>query len=196
MSEHRIELLSHGIFASGVVRNPAPAILYEDAIRAADGELASSGAMIARSGSKTGRSPKDKRIVEHPERLPDVWWGSVNIPLGEHSFRISRQRALDYLTRCPKLYVIDGFAGWDPHYRLKVRVICSRPYHALFMHNMLIRPTAQRAGRVRRARLRDLQRRRVPGRSRSRGRDEHDQRRPELRAPASWSSWAPNTPAR
>jgi ATP-dependent phosphoenolpyruvate carboxykinase len=33
------------------------------------------------------------------------------------------------------------FAGWDPKYRIKVRVICSRPYHALFMHTMLIRLT-------------------------------------------------------
>jgi phosphoenolpyruvate carboxykinase (ATP) len=38
---------------------------------------------------------------------------------------------------------VDGFAGWDPKYRLKVRVICSRPYHALFMRTMLIRPTKQ-----------------------------------------------------
>ena len=50
------------------------------------------------------------------------------------------QAGPDYLTRCPKLYVIDGYAGWDPEYRLKIRVVCSRPYHALFMHNMLIRP--------------------------------------------------------
>ena len=28
-------------------------------------------------------------------------------------------------------------------YRIKVRVICSRPYHALFMHTMLIRPTPE-----------------------------------------------------
>ena len=27
--------------------------------------------------------------------------------------------------------------------RLKIRVICSRAYHALFMHNMLIRPTEE-----------------------------------------------------
>src|SRR5690606_9582345 len=39
--------------------------------------------------------------------------------------------------------VIDGFAGWDPKYRIKVRVICTRAYHALFMHNMLIRPTKE-----------------------------------------------------
>ncbi len=37
--------------------------------------------------------------------------------------------------------MVDGFAGWDPQYRIKVRVICARAYHALFMHNMLIRPT-------------------------------------------------------
>jgi phosphoenolpyruvate carboxykinase (ATP) len=42
-----------------------------------------------------------------------------------------------------RLYCFDGFAGWDSKYRIKVRVICSRPYHALFMHTMLIRPTKE-----------------------------------------------------
>ena len=112
MPEHRIELLAHGIFASGVVRNPSPALLYEDALRTGDGELASSGAIIARSGAKTGRSPKDKRVVENAASQADVWWGSVNMPLGEHAFRICKKRAQDYLVRCPKLYVVDGFAGW------------------------------------------------------------------------------------
>ncbi len=143
MPEHRIELLAQGIFASGMVRNPSPALLYEHAIRTGDGVLADSGAIIARSGTKTGRSPKDKRIVASAASQTDVWWGSVNLPLSEHAFRLCRQRAHDYLVRCPTLYVIDGFAGWDPHYRLKVRVVCSRPYHALFMHNMLIRPSAR-----------------------------------------------------
>ena len=54
---------------------------------------------------------------------------------------INLERAIDYLNTCEQLYVIDGFAGWDPQYRLKIRVICSRAYHALFMHNMLIRPS-------------------------------------------------------
>ena len=55
-------------------------------------------------------------------------------------FEINRQRALDYLNTRQRLYCFDGYAGWDPKYRIKVRVICSRPYHALFMHTMLIRP--------------------------------------------------------
>src|SRR5262249_26639283 len=51
------------------------------------------------------------------------------------------QRAVDFLNFRPNIYVVDGYAGWDPRHRLKIRVICARPYHALFMHNMLIRPT-------------------------------------------------------
>jgi phosphoenolpyruvate carboxykinase (ATP) len=142
MAEHRIELLSHGIFASGVLRNPSPAVLYEHGVAHEGTTIAASGALNASSGAKTGRSPKDKRIVETAD-VKDIWWGPVNRSLEPHSFRMCRTRAVDYLARCPRLYVIDGFAGWDPAHRLKVRVICSRPYHALFMHNMLIRPTAR-----------------------------------------------------
>ena len=56
---------------------------------------------------------------------------------------MNRERAIDYLNSRPELYCVDAFAGWDSEYRLKVRVICARPYHALFMHNMLIRPTQE-----------------------------------------------------
>ena len=56
---------------------------------------------------------------------------------------VNRERTIDYLNTRSRLYVVDGFAGWDPDTQIKVRVICSRPYHALFMHNMLIRPTEE-----------------------------------------------------
>jgi phosphoenolpyruvate carboxykinase (ATP) len=142
MPSHRIDLLEYGIFARGVLRNPSRALLYEDAVRFDEGIVASSGAIVAHSKEKTGRSPKDKRIIEE-SGTGDIWWGPVNIPLSPSSFRINRKRAVDYLTTCPRMYVIDGYAGWDPEHRLKIRVICSRPYHALFMQNMLIRPGEQ-----------------------------------------------------
>jgi phosphoenolpyruvate carboxykinase (ATP) len=141
MAEHRIDLLTHGVFAKGVIRNPSRAALYEDAVKNGDGLIASSGAMVALSGAKTGRSPKDKRVVEAATTKKDIWWGNVNIRLSPQAFRICRKRATDFLAQATRLYVIDGFAGWDPEHRLKVRVVCSRPYHALFMQNMLIRPT-------------------------------------------------------
>src|SRR5262249_38898756 len=139
---HRMGLLSYGVFAKGVLRNPAVAALYEDALEFDEAQIASSGAIATHSHAKTGRSPKDKRIVDTPAVHDHMWWGPVNSPMSPGSFRVNRQRAIDYLERCPRIYVIDGFAGWDSRYRLKVRVVCSRPYHALFMHNMLIRPTA------------------------------------------------------
>ncbi len=136
------DLKQHGIHVDNILRNASPAKLYEQGLINERGTaISSTGALIAMSGEKTGRTPKDKRIVEHPDSTENIWWGDINIKLEETSFLINRQRALDYLNSRDQLYVVDGFAGWDPKYRLKVRIICSRAYHALFMHNMLIRPT-------------------------------------------------------
>ena len=140
--ESNFDLSLEGITAKKVLRNAPPAKLYEEALRNETGSaISNTGALMVYSGEKTGRSPKDKRIVENPESAKDIWWGDVNIPLDHHTFKINRERAIDYLNTCPQIYVVDGYAGWEPENRLKVRVICSRAYHALFMHNMLIRPT-------------------------------------------------------
>jgi phosphoenolpyruvate carboxykinase (ATP) len=116
--------------------------------------ISSSGALINFSGKKTGRSPKDKRIVYEDGSKDDIWWGPVNIKMecvlflsleylyadedSEHTFEINRERAIDYLNTRDNVYVFDGYAGWDPKYRIKVRVIASRAYHALFMVSSLI----------------------------------------------------------
>lgn len=138
----RFHLEGHGITVEDVRRNLPPSQLYEEAIRHdADSRIAESGALVAYSGAKTGRSPQDKRFARHRETEQEIWWGPVNVPLEPHIFEINRERAKDYLNTQDRLYCFDGFAGWDPDYRVKVRVICARPYHALFMHVMLIRPT-------------------------------------------------------
>ena len=154
------DLKEHEITVADIRRNLPPATLYEEAIQFdKQTRIAASGSLVAYSGSKTGRSPKDKRVVQRPESQADIWWGPVNIPLEPEGFEINRERARDYLNTRDYLYCVDGFAGWDPRSPIKVRVICSRPYHALFMHTMLIRPTPERACNLRQARLRDLQRR-------------------------------------
>jgi phosphoenolpyruvate carboxykinase (ATP) len=134
----------HGITVSNVVRNPSVPYLYEAALRYEEGSaITSTGALVAMSGEKTGRSPADKRIVDEAQTRDEVWWGPVNFPLEERVFDINRERAVDYLNTRTRLYCIDAFAGWDPRYQIKVRIICARAYHALFMHNMLIRPTPE-----------------------------------------------------
>ncbi|CAN6666224.1 hypothetical protein TRVA0_037S01530 [Trichomonascus vanleenenianus] len=127
-----------------IQHNPSVASLYEDALVHESGSaMNSTGALVASSGKKTGRSPKDKRIVDEPSSSEHIWWGPVNKKLSEQSWLINRERAIDYLNTRQRIYVIDAYAGWDPKYRIKVRVVCARAYHALFMRNMLIRPTAE-----------------------------------------------------
>jgi phosphoenolpyruvate carboxykinase (ATP) len=145
LAKYRItgETTNHPTAGYVVVRNPSVAELYTVAIPQARYHLASNGALIAYSAPKTGRSPKDKRIVEEETTKEDIWWGDVNRPLSESSFQLNKQTAINYLNCRDNIYVIDGFAGWDPEHRIKVRVICTRAYHALFMWNMLIRPTPE-----------------------------------------------------
>ena len=109
-----------------IKRNSAVSKLYEEAIAKEGAVISSNGALINFSGKKTGRSPKDKRIVYEDSSKDDIWWGPVNIKLDEHTFEINRERAIDYLNTRDDIYVFDGFAGWDPKYRIKVRVICAR----------------------------------------------------------------------
>ncbi|ORY07963.1 phosphoenolpyruvate carboxykinase [ATP] [Basidiobolus meristosporus CBS 931.73] len=131
-------------YSKPILRNLSVAQLYEHALNYEPGTvMASSGALVTRSGHKTGRSPKDKRMVQEKSTDGEIWWGPVNIPLEERVFRVNHERAVDYLNTRERLYVFDGFAGWDPKYRIKVRVVCARAYHALFMRNMLIRPTEE-----------------------------------------------------
>ena len=145
MAESTNLLKQYGIDVDTYVHNAPPAVLYEQALEfdKKTSALADTGALIIYSGTKTGRSPKDKRIVEHPDSKDNIWWGEINIKVDDHTFLVNRERATDYLNTRQRLYILDGFAGWDPEYRIKVRIICSRAYHALFMHNMLIRPTPE-----------------------------------------------------
>jgi phosphoenolpyruvate carboxykinase (ATP) len=136
-----------GLKPTVVYHNLTPAELYEKALLYEPGtHLTANGALATLSGAKTGRSPRDKRVVREPSTEKDIWWneagnGSPNFDMDERSFLLNRERAVDYLNMLERLYVFDGYAGWDPEARIKVRVVCARAYHALFMYNMLIRPT-------------------------------------------------------
>jgi phosphoenolpyruvate carboxykinase (ATP) len=65
------------------------------------------------------------------------------MPFPRESFLLNKNRAIEYLNSKKNIFVIDGMGSWDPRYKLTVRVICNRPYHAIFMKTMLIRPTPE-----------------------------------------------------
>jgi len=108
-----------------------------------DSTLSARGALMVRSYEKMGRSPADKRVVDTPDVSKNVDWGDVNIKLSEDSFQKVKARAIEFLNKQDTLFVVNAFAGHDPRYQLKIRVVTTRPYHALFMRNMLIVPTAE-----------------------------------------------------
>lgn len=88
----------YGINAKEILRNSSVPILYEIGLETEKGTaISDQGALMVYSGKKTGRSPKDKRIVRHPESEKNIDWGNINIDLDEYTFRINRERALDYL---------------------------------------------------------------------------------------------------
>ena len=138
------DLTQYEIYTKEIHRNLSTPELYEIALRREKGTaISNAGALLVYSGEKTGRSPKDKRIVKSAESEKNIDWGDINIELDELTFMINRERAIDFLNSIERIYVVDAFAGWDPTNRLKVRIICTRAYHALFMQNMLILPTRE-----------------------------------------------------
>ncbi|CAN1317130.1 Phosphoenolpyruvate carboxykinase (ATP) 1 [Linum perenne] len=129
-----------------VLYNLSPAELYEQAIKYEKGSyVTSTGALATLSGAKTGRAPRDKRVVRDNSTEDELWWGkgSPNIEMDEHTFMVNRERAVDYLNSLDKVFVNDQFLNWDPENRIKVRIVSARAYHSLFMHNMCIRPTVE-----------------------------------------------------
>lgn len=61
------------------------------------------------------------------------------MPIPPLGYQRNRARVIDYINTRPRVFVIDGYAGWDPKYRMNCRVVCVRPYHAIFMKQMLVR---------------------------------------------------------
>jgi phosphoenolpyruvate carboxykinase (ATP) len=125
--------------------NPNPVELARECLELDDCKLTNSGAVVAYSGKFTGRIPKDKFIVEDELAKQSVWWGGNNALSPEHAQGI-RAKALEYLGT-KTVYVVDALAGASPNHQIKVRFILERPYHALFVSQLFIKPpVAQLAG--------------------------------------------------
>ena len=114
-----------------IVHNASVPILVEAALQRESGSyLTSTGALAVRSGAKTGRSPKDKRIVEESASVDNVWWGPVNIKIEEKSFMLNRECAARLHThphnRCvqrahPRLSPWQARPRLPPHARSDLR---------------------------------------------------------------------------
>src|SRR5215213_879822 len=77
--------------------NPPVPVLIEESIRRGEGQLASNGGLVAYTGKRTGRSPKDKFTVRNAATEHLVAWGANNQPIAQETFDALRQRVVDYL---------------------------------------------------------------------------------------------------
>jgi phosphoenolpyruvate carboxykinase (ATP) len=137
-----VDLDAHGLAPSGEAHwNLTTAELYEHALAAGAGMLANGGSIVVNTAPNTGRSPKDKFIVEEPGAKDRVWWGPVNRPIApEHNARI-REDLVAFLND-GDVYVLDAWAGAHADHRVAVRVVSKSAWHLMFAQTMLIPASA------------------------------------------------------
>jgi phosphoenolpyruvate carboxykinase (ATP) len=114
--------------------------LVEHAVGRDEGVLALSGALVTVTGSRTGRSPKDRFIVAHGASKEKVDWGQVNQPIEPDVYDKLFDRIRDHLEG-RDLFVVDGYVGADPAYSIRLRVIAEYAWHALFALQLFRRPS-------------------------------------------------------
>lgn len=148
-----IALEKYGIKnAEEVIYNPSYDLLYDEELNSAlegfeKGQLSELGAVNVMTGDFTGRSPKDKYIVEDDSTKDTIWWTSPkavndNKPISTDTWKALKETTVNQLSN-KKLFVVDAFCGANENTRLKVRFIMEVAWQAHFVKNMFIRPTEE-----------------------------------------------------
>jgi phosphoenolpyruvate carboxykinase (ATP) len=116
--------------------------LVEQAVTRGEAVLASNGALVATTGARTGRSPKDKFTVRTPENADRIAWGKINQPIEPAVFDRFLARVGAYF-QGREVFVLDAWVGADPTHRLPIRVVAEYAWHELFARQLFIRMTPE-----------------------------------------------------
>jgi len=137
------------IRADRVHANLSAPRLVEEALARGEGTLTIDGALVAKTGKRTGRSPGDKFLVKYADRESAglIAWGKVNQPIAPELFERLRVRVNAYL-QGRDLFVVDAYAGADARYGLRIRLITELAWHALFAQQLFRRIGADAESRA------------------------------------------------
>jgi len=146
-----LDLTKYGITGSTVIaHNPSYEFLFEEETKAGlegyeVGQVTELGAVNVMTGIFTGRSPKDKYIVDDAQSHDKVWWTTEgykndNHPMSEDVWAKIKDIAVKELSN-KKLYVVDAYCGANEATRLAVRFVLEVAWQAHFIKNMFIQPT-------------------------------------------------------
>lgn len=149
----KVDLSKYGITgATEVVYNPSYEELFKEEMKPGlegfeKGQESELGAVNVMTGVYTGRSPKDKFIIEDENSKDTVWWTSDeykndNHPASKEAWEAVKKIALEELSN-KKLFVVDAFCGANADTRMAVRFIVEVAWQAHFVENMFIKPTAE-----------------------------------------------------
>ena len=117
--------------------NLSTGALYEEALKRNEGIISKYGSIVVNTAPYTGRSPKDRFIVEEPSSKDKVWWGKINKPFDEAKFNALKSKVLKYL-QSKDLFIRECYIGADKRYRINVRVISEKAIASLFSGTMFI----------------------------------------------------------
>ncbi len=128
----------HGIRnVASVNWNPSTPALYEKIVSRNEGLIAHLGPIVVRTGTYTGRSPRDKFIVYEPTSADYISWGDQNQPIAPEKFEVLHARLLAFL-QGREIFIQDCYAGADPRYQIPIRVINTKAWQNLFARNMFV----------------------------------------------------------
>jgi len=131
-----------GLQPAVVHRNLPVEKLVEHTLLNGEGVMGPGGATMCNTGKFTGRSPKDKYFVDEGEASENIWWGPVNQKISEEVFdKLLGKVVAGFNGKAA--YVFDGHAGADEDFRLPIRIITLKAWHAHFVNNMFIRPSQE-----------------------------------------------------
>lgn len=118
--------------------NLTNAPLVEHAVLNHECKLSRAGAVIVETGIHTGRSPKDKFIVNNGKPEDDeIAWGEINKSISPELYEVLYQKTLEHLEKS-KIYIQDVKVGNHPAYTRTIRFITEQAWAALFARDLLI----------------------------------------------------------
>ncbi len=109
------------------------------ALEAGEATRSANGAICVETGARTGRSPKDRFIVQDAITQNTVDWGPINQPMTPEVFAALWQKATDHLAQHPH-HTQDLRVGWDVKHTCPVHVVTEYAWHAMFTQNMFVQP--------------------------------------------------------